>query len=279
MSAIRRHPVPSYVLLAIAIAWGGAFMLLPAGDPGKEELDALLAPVFVAMALGPSLASVLLTAFLDGRAGIKALFGGLVRWRTGVGYYLLALVLVPATALLVLGLFSAFSPVFTPTLFGAAGGIPLLAAGVFVGLAAGLMEELGWTGFATRRLMIGRGVVAVGLTIGVLHGFWHLFVDYYWGDGTSYGRLFIPDFIVAWVLPLTALRLLIVWLFERTQSTLIAALTHASYTGALVMFWPGGISPGEEMLWTGAFAVALGGAFVALNVFGPKAAGSARDIG
>ncbi len=278
MSAIRRHPVLSYFLLAFAIAWAGVFMLLPAGDPGKEELDALLGPVFIAMALGPSLASVLLTAVLGGRSGIKALFGGLVRWRTGPGYYLLALVLVPATALLVLGIFAAVSPVFTPILFSTAGGVPVLITGVSVGLAAGLTEELGWTGFATRRLLIGRSVVAVGLTIGFLHGFWHLLVEYYWGDGASYGRWFIPYFIVAWVLPLTALRLLIVWVFHRTQSTLIAALTHASYTGALVMLWPVGISQGEEMLWTGAFAATLGAAFVALNVFGPKGGGSMQDI-
>ncbi len=108
------------------------------------------------------------------------------------------------------------------------------------------------------------------MAIGVLHGFWHLLVAYYWGDGASYGRLFIPYFIVAWVLPLTVLRLLIVWVFQRTQSILIAALTHSSYTGALVMFWPVGTSPREEMLWAGVFGAALDAAVTALNVLGTK---------
>jgi membrane protease YdiL (CAAX protease family) len=266
LSAMRRRPVLVYFILAYLIAWGGVLLLvLPVGlSATPEDLAALFGPVFLAMALGPSLASVILTAILDGRAGLKALFGGLLHWRAGPRDYLPALLLVPATALLVLIAFASFSPVYTPALFGPGGGLPLLATGIVIGLAAGAFEELGWTGFAARRLLVERSVVATALLIGIPHGVWHLLVGYYWGEGASYGLLFVPYFIMAWIVALVALRLLIVWLFRHTESTLIAVLAHASYSGGLVMLWPTGTSPAEQTLWTAVFAMMLLGVVAAL---------------
>ena len=266
VSVIRRHPVLAYFVLAYLIAWGGILLVaLPVGglSASPEALAPLAGPVFIAMALGPSLASVILTALLDGRAGLRALFGGVRRWRIGIRYYAAALFVVPAVALLVLFAFSAFSPVYTPA-FLAGGGVPLLLTGVVFGLVAGGFEELGWTGFAAPRLLSGHTVVATALLIGVPHGIWHLLAGYYWGEGASYGLLFIPYFIMAWIVALVALRLLIVWLYRRTGSTLIAMLAHAGNTGGLLMLWPTGTSPFEQTLWTAVFAVALLGVVAAL---------------
>jgi len=266
VSVIRRHPVLAYFVLAYLIAWGGILLVaLPVGglSASPEALAPLAGPVFIAMALGPSLASVILTALLDGRAGLRALFGGVRRWRIGIRYYAAALFVVPAVALLVLFAFSAFSPVYTPA-FLAGGGVPLLLTGVVFGLVAGGFEELGWTGFAAPRLLSGHTVVGAALLIGVPHGIWHLLAGYYWGEGASYGLLFIPYFIMAWIVALVALRLLIVWLYRRTGSTLIAMLAHAGNTGGLLMLWPTGTSPFEQTLWTAVFAVALLGVVAAL---------------
>lgn len=71
---------------------------------------------------------------------------------------------------------------------------------------------------------------------------------------TELGALFLPIFLVmllgpslAGLIPPTALRLLIVGLYQRTQSGLIAALTHAGYTSALMVLWPTGTSPTERL--------------------------------
>lgn len=271
VSVVRLHPILSYFLLAFAISWGGILLLvLPGGlHQTSDQLDALFVPVFLVMLVGPSLSAVILTLMLEGRAGIGALFGTFARWRVGGRYYLLALA-APAVALVVLGTFSVFSPIFIPTIFGPTGGLPLLATGTIIGLAAGFLEELGWTGFAARRLLTTQGVIATAVLIGVPHGLWHFLVGYFWGDGASFGLLFIPYFVLAWIVTLTALRLLIVWLYQRTQSGLIAALTHASYTCALMVLWPVGTSPAETMIWTGVFAVALLAAVVALTLTFPN---------
>ncbi|MEO8685266.1 MAG: hypothetical protein ABI414_10570, partial [Devosia sp.] len=179
LTAVRRRPVLSYFVLTFAISWGGILLLvLPGGFvPTRTELGALFLPVFLAMLLGPSLSGLILAFALDGRAGIRALFATFARWRVGSRYYLLALA-APVIALIVLGIFSAFSPIFTPTIFGATGGFPLLATGIGIGLAAGFLEELGWTGFAARRLLLTQNVVATGVLIGVPHGLWHFLVGY-----------------------------------------------------------------------------------------------------
>lgn len=270
-TVVRERPVLAYFLLAFVISWGGiAVLVIPGGLPKTSaELEALFLPVFLVMLCGPSIAGLAMTLLLDGRAGLRALFHTFMRWRVGIGYYLFALV-APAIALIVLGAFSAFSPIFIPTLFGTTGGLPLLAVSLVIGLAAGFLEELGWTGFAARRLLTTKSVLATAVLIGVPHGIWHLLVGYFWGDGASFGLLFIPYFVVAWIVTLTALRLLIVWLYQRTQSGLIAALAHASYTASLMALWPVGTSPSETMIWTGVFALALLAAAVALTVSFPN---------
>ena len=268
---MREHPVLAYFFLAFLISWGGiAALLLPGGLPKTDsELEALYLPVFLAMLCGPSTAGLAMTLLLDGRAGLAALFRSFTRWRVGFGYYLFALV-APAIALIVLGGFSAFSPVFIPTVLGASGGVALLAVSLVTGFAAGLLEELGWTGFAARRLLPTRSVVVTAVLIGVPHGIWHLLAGYFWGDGASFGLIFIPYFISAWIVTLTALRMLIVWLYQRTQSGLVAALTHAGYTASLMALWPVGTTPWETMVWTGVFAGALLAAATALTLSFPN---------
>jgi membrane protease YdiL (CAAX protease family) len=269
-SFVRQHQVLAYFLLTFAISWGGILaIVLVAGLPGTTAaLNALFLPVFVAMALGPSLAGLTLTFAFEGRAGLLHLARSLTRWRIAAPCYVLALA-TPVVALVVLGIFSAFSPAYTPTVFGSSGGVPLLVTGIVIGVAAGFLEELGWTGFAARRLLSTRSVVATAVLIGVPHGLWHFLVAYFWGDGASYGLLFIPYFVVAWVVTLTALRLLIVWLYQRTQSGLIATLTHAGYTASLTALWPAGLTPMETIAWTSAFALTLGALALALTIFFP----------
>ena len=145
----------------------------------------------------------------------------------------------------------------------------LLAMGIVFGFAAGWLEEIGWTGFATHRLLPQMGVLRTGLVLGVVHGFWHLLIGY-WGEGASYGPLYVPYFLLLWVAGLVALRLLIVWLYERTGSVLIAQLAHASYSGGLMILWPVTSSPEQVIAWTGAFAFVLLAVAAAICRFVPR---------
>lgn len=269
---VRRHPVVTYFVLAFALAWAWVLALaLPSGFPGQgEALEKVFGPAFIGMALAPVIAGLVMTLILRGRQGLRELGGAMLRWRAAPGYYALALGVVPACIIAVLSIFWALSPDFRPGLLGPDGGM-LLAMGLGAGLAAGFLEEIGWTGFATRELLDKWTVLRTGIVVGVLHGAWH-FVAGYWAEGIAYGWLYFPHFLLYWIGGLAALRILIVWLYQRTRSLPIAQLTHASYTGGLIMLSPSAATPLQSTLWTAVFSAVLLAVVLALVRSSPQPA-------
>jgi len=92
----------------------------------------------------------------------------------------------------------------------------------------GFFEELGWTGFAIPTLMRQRyGVLSTGLIVGVLWGAWHLLVNG-WSSGSASGEPALVSFLLDTFLFLVAFRVLMVWVYDRTGSLILAMLMHAS---------------------------------------------------
>jgi hypothetical protein len=60
-----------------------------------------------------------------------------------------------------------------------------------------------------------------------------------------------------WIVAMTAMRVLLVWIYSNTGSLLLAQLTHASSSGFLVIFGPQAISPAQGTLWFAVYAVVL----------------------
>jgi hypothetical protein len=56
---------------------------------------------------------------------------------------------------------------------------------------------------------------------------------------------------------MTAMRVLIAWLYSNTKSVLLAQLMHACYTGSLVIFSPPGVTAAQEVFWYALYAAAL----------------------
>jgi membrane protease YdiL (CAAX protease family) len=109
----------------------------------------------------------------------------------------------------------------------------VLQFGVVVGLLVGIFEELGWTGFAIPTLRRRNGILTTGLIVGFAEGAWHLLVVI-WTNGDSMGGispiLFLPAVLFTW---LPAYRVLMVYVYDRTESLLVAILMHTS----LIAFW------------------------------------------
>jgi membrane protease YdiL (CAAX protease family) len=93
-----------------------------------------------------------------------------------------------------------------------------------VGLMVGFFEELGWTGFAQPRLRR-YGLVTTGLLMGLLWGAWHfpMFAGTTDPTGTLPAALVVAVLLFAWLPPY---RVLMVWVYDRTESLLIAMLMH-----------------------------------------------------
>lgn len=260
---IKRHPLLTYFALAFAVSWGGILLVIggPGGIPGTREQTEMLLPfVVLAMIAGPSVAGILLTGLVYGRAGLREFLSRVLRWRVGARWYAVALLTTPLLAMAVLVALLPTSPVFLPGIFASDDKASLLLSGIAVGLVAGIFEELGWTGFAVPGLRLRYGVLTTGLIVGLLWGAWHFLVAF-WGSGSSSGAfslpLFLPQFLF-YVGVLPAYRVLMVWVYDRTGSLIVAMLMHASLTGSvLFILMPLAISGVPLLTWYLVLAAAL----------------------
>jgi membrane protease YdiL (CAAX protease family) len=183
---INRHSLPIYFVLTFVITWGSLTVLSggPSGFPSTKEQFERLLPLFIlAVLAGPSLAGILLTGLVGGRAGFRALLSRLLRWRVGVHWYAVALLAAPLVLTAELLALSHFSPRFLPGLLATDDKVGRLVMGLVAGLVVGVCEELGWTGFATPRLRLCYRVFTTGLIVGVLWGAWHIFLNVVWVSG------------------------------------------------------------------------------------------------
>ena len=88
----------AYFALTFALSWGGVLLILggPGGIPGTpEQLESLLPFAVLAMVAGPSVAGMLLTGLVHGRAGYREVLSRLLRWRVGARWYAVTLLFAP----------------------------------------------------------------------------------------------------------------------------------------------------------------------------------------
>lgn len=256
---IKRHPVVTYFALAFALSWGGVLLVIGFdGIPGTPEQTETLFPlVYLAMLVGPSVAGILLTALVQGKAGLRAFRSRLLDWRVDARWYAVALLTAPVVTTAVLLALSFISKDFLPGILVSDDKMSLLLFGLGVGLGAGVFEELGWTGFAIPHLKRRHGVLASGLIVGLLWGAWHLLVNI-WGAGDSAGSIPLAVFLPVILLScLPVFRLLMVWVYDRTESLLVAMLMHASLTTSVLVLGPLALSGTALLTYNLALAAAL----------------------
>jgi membrane protease YdiL (CAAX protease family) len=255
---LRRHPVSAYFGLTFTISWGGVLMVVggPAGMTGVKAQDNPLFPLAVlAMLAGPSVTGILLTGLIDGQQGLREFRSRLLKWRVDRRWYAFALLAAPLVAMAVTLLLSFASPAFLPGLIVADDKMALLLLGLAVSVAAGFFEELGWTGFAIPHLRRRYGALTTGLIVGLLWSAWHVLVVA-WGMGDRNGSVPLAVFVIVDGLAgLPAFRVLMVWLYDRTESLFLSMLMHVGLTATVLILTPQ--TTGTRLLTYGlAFAAA-----------------------
>lgn len=254
-----RTGVSTYFVLAFAISWGGVVAVVGFdGFPGTaEDFQGLLPMVVIAMLAGPSVAGVTATALFLGKTGLHDLWRRCHEARVGVRWYAVALLTAPLVVFAVLMALSLLSPVFRPGLLTVSAPSTHLGLGLVTGLVAGLFEELGWTGFAVPRLRLRYGVVVTGLIVGLVWGAWHLLVVW-WGSTETSGSLsmavYLPAMAFSFLVPY---RVLMVWVYDRTYSLLLAMWMHASLTASVRILDPVPISGWSIVLYNLVLGAAL----------------------
>lgn len=222
---IHTRPVVAYFLIAYAFSWliGGVLIARHHGF--------VMAPMWLhyVSAFGPTVAAMVVTAALNGRAGLAELWQRVVRADVGVRWWLVA-VGTPLALALVAAAVYAFEQGTLPdvALFGEVdylGDIGALAAlGLWIA-TYGFGEEIGWRGFALHRLQSG-GWIRAAAIIGVLWGAWHLPYFFYKDNFMALGIGGFAGYLISIVMG----SILLAWIYRGSgNSILMVALWHGLF--------------------------------------------------
>ena len=235
---VSRRPVLAFYVMAFAISWGGFVLVVGPGGFASDswQAEGVFLPAVIVMLAGPCVAGLLSIGLAGGPAGFRDMLARLATWRVNAGWYAMALLPAPILAAAVLLALSLTSPIFTADRKWA-----VLLPGIVAGLTT-ICEEIGWTGFAVPRLRMRFSVLATGLIAGVLWGTWHLLQQIFISGtyaGTIPRAVSLPLGFLSAVAMLTAYRVLMVWVYDRTRSLLVTTLMHASLTtNTIFIFTP-----------------------------------------
>ncbi len=211
--------VVTYVVTALL--W---LPILRSGQPpsalqGRLQLLALLATIV------PSLVAIILATVEGGGRGLRELLGQAGRWRFGLGWYAVALLLMPLVWLVAL--------VIGRLLGGPA---PVVRLDFLIPVAA-IGEEFGWRGYALPRLQGRLRPLPAALVIGVIWAVWHL--PYYAYPDIHPLPLGI-DFTL-FALALVSESVLATWVYNSTGGSVLATMLyhHSIHLASIVPVVPG----------------------------------------
>lgn len=219
---IKQNSLVAYFVIAYAISW--AFMLpLALSAQGLIQKQFPYALYYLA-STGPALSALIVTAFAEGRAGLRKLPGHLVKWRVGVGYYIFAVLVPVALFGIALVINYIFTGVWTDLgLLGQADYLPYLGIPGVLGvwfLTYGMGEEIGWRGFALPRLQRNRPAANAALLLGIIWACWHLPAFFFRDTYIEMGPLGFPMFVVSIVFA----SVVFAWLYNSTGGSLLLVI-------------------------------------------------------
>jgi len=198
----------------------------------------LQSPLNALTVWAPGIAAMLVLYRESGLRGVKSLFRQLKLWRVGVGWYLVALLLEPLRWLVALGIDRALGNGYQlgEGLLGVAlapAAAFMIPVAVIFTLPNALGEELGWRGFALRRLQVRHGPLLATIGIGLFWGFWHVPAWIAWRD-TDLSVLAIGLMVVSTV----PAAVIFTWLYNRTGGSLLIPVLHHASIANKVYFFP-----------------------------------------
>ena len=206
VSLIRRYPLITFFVLAYVLSWWPWILY---------ALDLLPQPI---VGFGPFLAAIVVLAITRGKTGVVGLLRRMVRWRVGLRWYAVAL-LLPVAISLAAAVFNVLLGAQAPSSVELGGWVGLFSTFFLLLLVPGIggaWEEPGWRGYALPRLQVGRSALFASLILWIGIVVWHLPLfmvgEIHWSD-----VVFMLGFVIVFN-----------WVFNNADgSVLILMLMHA----------------------------------------------------
>lgn len=218
MTLIRRYPLVTFFVFAYALSWILWIPLVAAG----QQVSPIAGLIFIIIGgFGPFLSAIIVTAIVQGKAGLRELRNRIFKWRVGTRWYLFVLSFPIVFALVSYGLYVLLGG--TPQdLSGLQPWYNYFPAFAYVFFLGGGQEEPGWRGFALPRLQVKYSAFVASVILGVFWAFWH-FPLFFSAVSSQSGLPF------AWYLPhCIALAIIFTWIYNGTGgSVLLAMMFHA----------------------------------------------------
>jgi uncharacterized protein len=221
---IARHPVAAFLTMAYVVTVATAL------SPALTRRDLLpyeQAPYdLAAHVLGSAVPAFFVTWAVGGRTAVRDLARRCLRWRVGLGWYLLAL-LGPTVLTLLLAVGLAGAPVGTGLTENWAEFFSVILPSLaFAFVLSNYAEEVGWTGFLFDRTqkryqpLKAAAIVSVPFALAHIPGF---IVE----AGSLMDGLVLLGFLF---IPQVASRVIVAWFYNNTgRSLVIVGLFHAAY--------------------------------------------------
>lgn len=217
---MKKQPVLWYFVLAFAFTYSLSFLANSGWLPSTLKSASLILYQF-----GPTVAALIVANALGDWAEIKQLLKGILIWRVGIQWYLFVFLFPVIARLLAVGV-NVLLGGEPPRFFGSAtvsfSGISPILIVLFVGILIrpGLVEEIGWRGFALPRMQERFGALGASLILGLLWGLWHFH---------PVNFQFYKDWMLWFLLMSVCVSVIYTWIYNNTDgSILLAALFHAA---------------------------------------------------
>jgi uncharacterized protein len=209
-SAIKRHPLVTFFVLAYAISYGFYAVSGPFLFP-----------------FGSVIAAVIVASITQGLDGLKELLSRCVRWRVGLRWYAAAL-LVPVTIALTVVALNILLGAPMPSAAQLGPWYSLFLLFPMAMIDAPLQENSGWHGYAMPRFPAGRSPLTNTLILGVLLAGWHLPL-----------ALAEPSITLPYAITTILSAVVTNWVFYNArQSALLAILYHTAANTMGLYFSP-----------------------------------------
>ena len=204
---LKRHRLLFFYLFALILSWYPCIIAIAKGTTTGPN------------PLGVFLAAILISALTEGRKAVADLFRRIVRWRVGIQWYAVVILLPVAISFAAAGISWLFGAPL-PASEKWQGWRELPERFLFIFLFIGLGEEPGWRGYMLEKLQIRRSALNATMILAPLWAIWHLPLI-----GNEFPPSLVPQFLIA----LFAATVLSTWIYNRTRgSILLPMMFHAT---------------------------------------------------